>query len=290
MRGFLYHLFWLSMTAQQAFAAEEVLRRVISPLSFNEKATEHALISGASLISFDFQKSDLEAKLIQNQKKYTLDVRIDMSQVNQAVLPTDMHGRLTKEALALSGRPFIRFVLPGKGEKIVNVNCTPKVCRGLYHDFPYTAEQAQLVKVEVNIRGLKGRNWEINLNQKLSERGLVELKIPVQTLPAPHRGVEQKRLYAQGRYQVPGAQRPQEPLSIDEWQLQANANVDYHRIKRTSLFELHKGRLFVALSETGRSLEFFEIKEGERFWSMPGEILSLKTGGRNGAILRRLEF
>jgi|GEM_PF-1410526 len=278
---------------QKGSTKPQVISKMQNPLRFTERPSASLNEPGKSQIAFAWPASDwdLESQIWKVGDSYNLESKIDVRKANQAILPTDNYGRLTKEAKALTGRPFIKYFLPDGTQKIIDVQCTKKQCRGLWKNFPYRADIPTRYRVEVNIRGLQGQSWQISFNQVTPEKDLVQLKPEILAAEAPHR-FSRSRLYQKGNYVPPGVGGAREPDFIEEWNFeptQKNNAVAPHRLGRLTLYEILDGPLILEVERANDgTLESIEINTGDRVWLPAESIVGIKapSGGR----LRRLEF
>lgn len=270
-----------------------VVARLVTPLKFTEEANTSDAQPGKATVTFQSpaSKTDLESQIWKLGDDYNLESKIDVSQVNQSILPVDSYGKLTKEATALTGRPFIKYYLPDGTQKIIDIQCTKKQCRGLWKKFPYRADIPTKYQVEVNIRGLKGRNWQISFNQVQVEKGLVTLKPETVRLDGKHH-YEKTRVYQRGLYVPPGAKSASEPDFIEEWAFDAAQGLTVsgaHRLGRITLIEIIEGPMVLDVVRGGEStLESVELTTGDRVWLPREAIIAIKAP--RGGKIRRLEF
>jgi hypothetical protein len=286
-------VFAIAGYAEPASTKPRVISKLLTPLKIVEEPTNSALLPGKSRVSLSFpaSDSDLESQIWKVGEGYNLETKIDVRKVNQATLPVDDYGRITKEAKALTGRPFIKYFLPDGTQKIIDVQCTKVQCRGLWKNFPYREDIPTKYQVEVNIRGLSGRNWRISFNQISVEKGLVVIKPDTRRLEAPDL-FESTRLYEKGAFVPPGSAGPREPDCIEEWafdRAKGLTGTSHHRLGRTTLVEVLQGPLVLDVVRQGEdTLESVELATADRVWLPKDAIVSLKAP--RGGKIRRLEF
>lgn len=227
---------------------------------------------------------------------YTLHANIDVSHVNQAILPTDKSGNLTKEAVALGFRPFVKFRLSSGTEKTVDVKCTTKICNAIYSPFPYNPQiETQSINVEVNIRGLQGKNWDINMSRIAVYNGVFS-DIPFsQDVIKPSNGLNVLRYYQNNLLVPKNSQDPAEPLSVDDWTLRppndsGRTFVGPWIVSQKALIEIFQGDVQSMYSFDKKTLIRERLNSPQRLWVEPGLHLFLENASPNEARLRWIEF
>jgi hypothetical protein len=219
----------------------------------------------------DFSKVDLELTLWRTGKHQTLESKIDVSQVNQETLPTDANGRLLPEARALTDRPFIRYYLPGTSPVTIDVNCTRKQCKGIWSKSRIQFSPKFRFKIEVNIRGLKGKNWVAGLqsafvaNDSVLPRTSISKTISaigwtgddVLWPPTEYFALDHKQVKIQ---------------SVDEWTFsEIKSTTPWKRNQMITRFAILEGELELQLSN-GDYVEIRSLKSGDVLW-IPNDLL-----------------
>ncbi|MBS1983831.1 MAG: hypothetical protein JST16_06640 [Bdellovibrionales bacterium] len=262
--------------------AKKVLT-IITPVKVKES-------QDSNLVQVDRSESDMELNLWDIAGTRHFDVAINVTKVNQAILPTDEHGKLTKDATTLTERPFIRFYVAGREPETHDISCSRTQCKALWKNIPLDATKPQSFKVEVNIRGLRGKNWTAGYNQ-LFIKGT-----PLQEVgKAP--GQPDRTIYWSPDFYWP-------PAALAPWTIESSpapvfeelnfkegekTQMGFGKSKRLIRFALIEGKMAVEVTN-GEYLEKRELNAGEVLWIPPGQILSVENYGPPYAKARALKF
>jgi hypothetical protein len=278
-------------------------RKVLSlryPVSFREVSKTQALAIGASAIEVDTSKADLELIVWTLTKAHALEVNIDVSKVNQAILPTDPSGKLLSKVTELSAVPWIKVYWPGEAPKILDVTCIDqrKICQGLWKDFPYDPSQERSLKIEANLRGLEGKSWSPVVDtHRLLPTGASELGLNTSVLHPmykvkPHAEAARVRVSAfYDLMRLPAAFAHLKLLSVYEWSFLNDSTLretGFFRSLHRTLFQVDHGQfLLETLSQA--TLQTRDLLNGQAFFADPGTILSFASRSTRDAQKARFE-
>jgi hypothetical protein len=285
-------------------AAPTRLTTLRYPVSFKETAKKHALAIGASSIALELEKTDLELVIWRTQKTFALEVNIDVSQINQSILPTDASGRLLTKVTQLDAVPWIKVYLAGQAPQTLDVICDSrkKQCQGVWKNFPYDISKQQMLKVEANLRGLEGKIWSPILNtytlhpDRGDSLGIKRATLsPIYNIKpkAQPARIEVKRLY--DLLQFPAYFANLKLLSIYEWTFMNDTQIresGFFKTLRKTLFHIDEGHVLLE-THSQNSLQTIEMLADQTFFAEAGTILSLaskRLSQKNEARVRIFEF
>lgn len=245
-------------------------------------------------------KSDFSAKIFRGfGDTHRIEVDVDVSTINQAILPTDAKGQLTPEAKALNTRPYVKFYLPNGIEKTVDVRCNAKICKAALQPFPYNIEaDGQKLRVEVNIRGLSGKNWELNLSRFKPSTQNMSTAFPRQVdYFGPASGLTVTRYHQKNSFTSKNGLNTLEPDFVDEWVIPAvnattkqKSSVGPMFIKKQAKIELFQGELLTHYSVDKKTLIKERIKAPVVLWLEEDVYVYVENDGSVDAKLRWIEF
>lgn len=276
----------LMISAVGAYAqSPKQLLTILTPVTMKESADPDTM-------EIDASKADLELRLWQVRDTYNFESQIDVREANQAILPTDEHGRLIKDKNALSERPYIRYYAPNREPVTIDINCDRKRCRAVWAKAPFDPKKPQSFKLEVNIRGLKGRHWQAGYNQLVTSQDTVHEFPRDKHMPARTSLFNLESFWPTQEFgQFPRSAAVNE--FIETWTIPAGEkfNTGFRKFRKLTRYALLEGDVDVEIA-SGEYLERRRFLKGTTLWFMPGQVVSLQNAGPPYQAVRllRLEF
>lgn len=295
------------LAAVGAVSVPAAPRKIVSaryPVTSVETSRPSSLALGAANIQVDLSKSDLELIVWKIDRSFALEVNIDVTGVNQSVLPTDASGKLLAKVTELGAVPWIKVYWPGEAPKTLDVTCLSKqrICRGVWKDFPYDAGQEKSLKIEANLRGLEGKIWSPVLNtHRLLPQNSAELGLKTETLNPPYKlknKADPARVRITAFYdllRMPGDFAKLKLLSVYDWSFLNDSKLretGFTRATYKTLFFADKGQ-FLLETLAQSTLQTQDLPTGRAFMAAPGSVFSFasrKTKELPESTLRALEF
>ncbi len=262
------------------------------------------MLSGASSIKIESNKSELEINVWLHEKKYSMEIIIDVAGVNQALLPVDASGKLIETSTYMSAIPWVKVYWPGQGPVTLDVKCDSqsKKCVSLWANFPYNPAKDTAIKVEANLRGLEGKIWTPRFNiHSLYAGNTRELGISSKVLEpmyAIQPGARAARVRIRQHYdksRLPPGISNFEIIRIVEWSFFNSEHLSetgFYRTLNPTLFVLDEGNAILQTLEE-KTLQTFEMKESDTFWAPNPVMLSFaskQNSSAGQALFRLLEF
>ena len=261
--------------------------RIQTPVVFRETGSlsrgEFPLEANA--VELDASKADLEVRVLEDEStgRSLLQGRIRMTGVNQSVLPLDRYGKIKREALALTGRPFMTFHLPDGKKRQLGVLCNPDVCESVDTRFPFTPGKEMKMSMETNIRGLNGKNWFFFINQ-FSPDARPDLN---RTQPRPLTGAFKGMAFL--TQWVPFGGKSELLLNWGELTLEPEFQSPYVKLLRRARFEAIEGEILASASR-GLGMENLNLRPGERTILQAGDFVGLRNLSKARSRLRVFEL
>jgi|GEM_PF-3569520 len=282
-------------------------RKVVNlryPIAFREVSKTQALAAGASSLEVDLSKADLELIVWKIDATHALEVNIDVSKVNQSVLPTDASGKLLAKVTDLGAVPWIKVYWPGEAPKLLDVTCASRtsICQGIWKNFPYDGSQEKALKVEANLRGLEGRIWAPVMNtHRIHASSSEDLGIKSVVMNPPYRTkpkADAARVRVSALYdllRMPKDFANLKLLSVYEWTFLNDSKLRESGFMRTlykTLFQVDKGQ-FLLETISQSTLQSQDLQNSRAFLAEAGTAMSVasrKTKEAPESSLRVLEF
>jgi len=287
-----------------AAAAPQKVTSLLYPVEHSDVSLRDSILTGANSVRLETKKSDLEINIWFHDKKYSMEVIVDVTDVNQSLLPVDSSGKLIEKSTHMSAIPWVKVYWPGLGPVTLDVKCDnrTKKCTSIWANFPYDPSKDSTFKIEANLRGLEGKLWTPRLNihglysGQASELGIITRVF--NPLYAIQPGAKAAQIRVRQHYdlsRLPSVIRPYSLLRILEWSFQTSSQMGesgFFRTLNPTLFTLDEGS---ALLQTlaDKSLQTFEMNRGDTFWAPTPTVLSFATKqnkNAESALFRLLEF
>ena len=292
------------MLCFSATGAPKKLTEILYPVSVREVSKKAPDLLGSSDIALDNKKADLTVSIWEDGGVFSMKISIDVSSVNQSLLPVDNSGQLLNKVTQMSALPWIKVYWPGLGPVTLDVKCSSitRRCQGIWANFPYDNKKETVFKIEANLRGLEGRIWNLHINKyDLFAGSVAEMGLRARSFePFRHiqDGAKAARVGVRKNFslkRLPSIFRKYQLINIIEWTFY-NSNelreTGFFKTLNPTLFLCDHGELLLQVLQ-GENLQTLEMNPGDAFWANQPVVLSFsskRTGTSADSSMRLLEF